>query len=164
MYYSPPSTYQRGRALKGVRLGVLTLYINHTIDKSSEEAASLFEHTLDKLTSQCAYLIPFDEPAFHQPRPCRSRSVRIPRLNPHLPHKPRPLNLSLRSLFNHKHQPSRPHRRRSNMAPRSTPPHGNNIPRIPHTSAAFPISNYPSSKSSRNINWMPLYTPIKQYR
>jgi len=51
--------------LNGLRLGVLTSYVNHTLDESSHEVSNLFAETCRKLSSQGVQLIDFDNPAFH---------------------------------------------------------------------------------------------------
>jgi Asp-tRNA(Asn)/Glu-tRNA(Gln) amidotransferase A subunit family amidase len=51
--------------LKGLRLGVLTSYINHTIDETSPEVSTLFEKSLAKFKPAGVHLIFLDEPSFH---------------------------------------------------------------------------------------------------
>jgi Asp-tRNA(Asn)/Glu-tRNA(Gln) amidotransferase A subunit family amidase len=50
--------------LKGLRLGVLTSYINHTVDETSKEVSSLFEKSVSELNSAGIHLIPLDTPEF----------------------------------------------------------------------------------------------------
>lgn len=51
--------------MNGLRLGVLTSYVNHTLDDSSLEVSNLFSETCRKLSSQGVKLIEFDNIAFH---------------------------------------------------------------------------------------------------
>ena len=51
--------------MKGLRLGVLTSYVNHTLDDSSLQVSNLFAETCQKLSAQGVQLIEFDNTAFH---------------------------------------------------------------------------------------------------
>lgn len=51
--------------LKGLRLGVLTSYINHTVDETSGDLSFLFSRSVAKLQSAGVHLINVDEPEFH---------------------------------------------------------------------------------------------------
>lgn len=53
------------KSLKGLRLGVLMSYINHTIDETSGEVSALFEKAITKLDSAGVQIVPIEEPAFH---------------------------------------------------------------------------------------------------
>ena len=52
-------------SLRGLRLGVLTSYINHTIDETSIEVSASFFETLNKLSSAGAELVHFDDSCLH---------------------------------------------------------------------------------------------------
>jgi Asp-tRNA(Asn)/Glu-tRNA(Gln) amidotransferase A subunit family amidase len=51
--------------LNGLRLGILTSYVNHTLDDTSHQVSNLFAETCRKLSSQGVELIEFDNVAFH---------------------------------------------------------------------------------------------------
>ena len=47
---------KRGKGLKGLRLGVLTSYINHTLDSTSHHVSTLFHKTLTSLSTAGVHL------------------------------------------------------------------------------------------------------------
>lgn len=51
--------------LNGLRLGVLTSYINHTVDETSPEVSNLFEKSVIQLRAAGVRIITIDEPSFH---------------------------------------------------------------------------------------------------
>jgi Asp-tRNA(Asn)/Glu-tRNA(Gln) amidotransferase A subunit family amidase len=51
--------------LEGLRLGVLTSYINHTTDETSKQISSLFAQTLSKLSAEKIELVTVDDISFH---------------------------------------------------------------------------------------------------
>jgi len=51
--------------LSGLRLGILTSYVNHTLDDTSHQVSNLFAETCRKLSSQGVELIEFDNVVFH---------------------------------------------------------------------------------------------------
>jgi len=51
--------------LNGLRLGILTSYVNHTLDDTSHQVSNIFAETCHKLCSQGVELIEFDNVAFH---------------------------------------------------------------------------------------------------
>ena len=52
-------------ALKGLKVGVLASYVNHTIDETSLEVSTSFDNTLAILKSEGVEIISLDEPEFH---------------------------------------------------------------------------------------------------
>ncbi len=51
--------------MNGLRLGVLTSYINHTVDETSPEVSKLFEKSVIHLHAAGVHIITVDEPSFH---------------------------------------------------------------------------------------------------
>jgi Asp-tRNA(Asn)/Glu-tRNA(Gln) amidotransferase A subunit family amidase len=54
-----------GVALKGLKVGVLTAYVNHTIDETSIKVSTSFDNTLAMLKSEGVEIVYLDEPEFH---------------------------------------------------------------------------------------------------